>query len=362
MERKKNDIETAKEPRQKVEKPAVSVSAKHRRPMSKTKKKLIIAIVSVVLVLAILAGVLIVNGVIKNRPPELEEIRGRLEKVITASGAVNDMFWGEGLATYPRIYSEGFSFKDVYGVGEDTQERNISGFVFDNADGRTIVAYHPWMYFIPKGQTNGIYYDFEKKAILDGKPDDDSYYRFAVRTGKPREGAEQNAYLAENLAEIYKGEYYYYDLADFDLNKVFFYNEKDDPNYDYVRTDSGYLSIEDMKLAAEKVYSQDYLTSLYESMFTGMTTGSAMLYARYYDYEDTESGTVSLVKYNKEKGYDLTDWVYDFSTMKMVEESNASFVTVEVERTDAADASRRETKKLYFALEDGQWYLDSPSF
>ena len=53
--------------------------------MSNTKKKLIIVIVSVVLVLAILAGVLITVNVIKNRPPELEEIRPRLEQVITAA-------------------------------------------------------------------------------------------------------------------------------------------------------------------------------------------------------------------------------------------------------------------------------------
>ena len=330
--------------------------------MTKTKKKLIIVIVSVILVLAILIGTLITVNVIKNRPPELDEIRARLETVILASGAVNDIFWGSGLATYPRIYSEGFSFKDTYGVGEDTQERNIQGFVFDNADGRTIVAYHPWMYFIPKGQTEGIYYDFEHNTILNGKPDDDSYYRFAVRTDKPQDGKEENSYLSENLAESFEGTYYYYSLDGFDLNGVFFYNEKDDLNYDYVKLDAGYLCVDDIKKAAEKVYSKDYLNSLYESMFTGVTTGTAILYARYYDYEDTESGEVSLVKNNRDKGYKLTDWTYDLDTMRMVEESNASFVTIEVERFATEDEGRRETAKLYFVLENGEWYLDSPSF
>ena len=330
--------------------------------MTKTKKKLIIVIVSVVLVLAILIGTLITVNVIKNRPPELDEIRARLETVILASGAVNDIFWGTGLATYPRIYSEGFSFKDTYGVGEDTQERNIQGFVFDNADGRTIVAYHPWMYFIPKGQTEGIYYDFEHNTILNGKPDDDSYYRFAVRTDKPQDGKEENSYLSENLAESFEGTYYYYSLDGFDLDGVFFYNEKDDLNYDYVKMDTGYLCVDDIKKVAEKVYSLDYLTSLYESMFTGVTTGTAILYARYYDYEDTENGTVSLVKNNRDKGYKLTDWTYDLDTMRMVEESNASFVTIEIERYATEDEIRRETAKLYFVLENGEWYLDSPSF
>ena len=120
--------------------------------------------------------------------------------------------------------------------------------------------------------------------------------------------------------------------------------------------------IEDIKKKAERVYAGDYLTSLYESMFTGMTTGTAMLYARYFDYEDTESGTVSLVKDNREKGYTLTAWTYDFSTMRMVKESNSTFVTVEVERYATEDASRRETAKLYFVKENGEWYLDSPSF
>ena len=335
---------------------------KNKRPMSKTKKKVIIVAISVALVLAILAGVIVTVSIIKNRPPELEEIRGRLEQVITDSTHINEMLWGKGLATYPRIFSESFSFKDSYGVGEDTQERNIQGIVFNAEDGRTIVAYHAWMYFIPKGQKDGIFYDFEHNTILSAKPDDDQYYRFAVRTEEPRAGESQNAYLSENLAEIYEGEYYYYDLSEFDLNKVFFYTEKDDKNYDFVRLDCGYLSISDMQVAAGKVYSADYLNSVYETLFTGVTTGSALLYPRYFDYEDTESGTVSLVKYNGDDGYKLTGWVYDFSTMEMVKESNAKFVTIQIERTDAADPNRRETAKLYFALENGQWYLDSPSF
>ena len=333
-----------------------------KRPMSKTKKKVLIVALCVVLVLAILATVLTVIAVISNRPPELEEVRGRFEELLTAAPAINVMLWGEGLPTYPRIYSEGFSFKDVYDPAPtEKNEKNISGFTFTAEDGRVIVAYRGWMFFIPEGESAGVYYDFEKNVTLAAKPDNSNYYRFAERVTSPRDGQEQNAYLAENLG----GEgVYYYTLADFDVSSVFFYTETDDEYYDYVKESSGYLTTDEMKLAAEKVYSTAYLSSVYESIFTGIIVegGSSMLYARYYDYEDTESGAVYLVKDNRYKGYELKDWTYDYATMEIVKKSNASFVTLEIDRYLTSDATVRERIKCTFAKENGTWYLDSPTF
>lgn len=332
-----------------------------RAPMSKTKKKVLTVAVCVLLVLAILAGVLITVAVINNRPPELAEVRARFEELLLAAPTVNEMLWGKGLPTYPRIYSEGFSFKDVYDPAPENNEKNISGFTFTAEDGRSIVAYRAWMFFIPAGESNGVYYDFERNVTLSAKPDDKNYYRFAERVTAPRDGQEQNAYLATNLG----GEgVYYYSLADFDLTAVFFYTENDDPDYDYVKENSGYLTTDQMKDAAGKVYSSAFLNSVYESIFTGVIVegGPGMLYARYYDYENTETGEVRLVKDNRDKGYDLKAWTYDFSTMAIVRKSNATFVTLQIDRYPTGNESARETVKFTFAKENGTWYLDSPTF
>ncbi|MBO5354897.1 MAG: hypothetical protein J6B09_02395 [Clostridia bacterium] len=327
----------------------------------KNKKKLIAVIVSVALVLIALIVTVVIVAVRKNRPPELEEVRGRFEEVLNASGEINEIFWGEGLPTYPRIYEEPFSFKDSYFNGETSEEKTIKGITFDDGNGRTIVAYRAWMFFIPDGQEDGIYYDFENNAVLAAKPNDD-FYRFAERVSAPREGATQNAYLAQNLG----GEgYYYYSLESYDIGSVFFYTESDDENYDFVRLDCGYLSVEDIKLAAAKVYSPSYLASVGESIFTGVIvsdTAGVLLWARYMDHEDSGSGEMSLVKYNKDKGLTLTDWVYDFSTMRIADGSNAAFVTVELERYPAGNEGAREVCTQRFALENGEWYLDSPSY
>lgn len=330
-------------------------------PMSKTKKKVLIVAVCVGLVLAILAAVLVTVALINNRAPKLEEVRPRFEELLLAAPAVNEMLWGEGLPTYPRIYSEGFSFKDTYDPVPEGNEKNIQGFTFTAEDGRTIVAYRAWMFFIPAGESSGVYYDFEKNVTLSAKPDDKNYYRFAERVNAPRDGQEANAYLAQHLG----GEgMYYYSLADFDLNAVFFYTESDDANYDYVKESSGFLTTDHIKDAAGKVYSSAFLNSVYESLFTGVVVegGSSMLYARYYDYEDLESGTNALVKDNRDKGYELKNWTYDFSTMEIVRKSNATFVTLQLDRYLTGDSAVRETVKVAFVKENGQWFLDSPTF
>ncbi|MBQ9098089.1 MAG: hypothetical protein IJY50_01510 [Clostridia bacterium] len=317
----------------------------------KNKKKLIAVIVSVVLVLAILASVLIVRAVLNNRPPDLESVRGRFTELLLAAGEVNDILWGKGLATYPRVYEEVFTFKVT--TQYDGEEKTMSGirYLTDDPILSAVVAYR---YYIAVSEDSGIVYrDFQNgETILAGKPD--SYYRYARRTAE-KEGDDYIHHDAE------KG-LYYYALTDFDPDAVFVYDEKDEPYYDFVRTDSGYLTTEDIKEKAAAVYSPGYLASVYESLFTGIATGQGTLFARYMDHENTEDGTVYLVKYNKDDGYDLTKWVYDFSTMQMVDESNAKFVTLQIERYEQGNEANRVTVTHQFALENGQWYLDSPSF
>ena len=334
-----------------------------RRMSAANRKRVIAAVVSVVLVLVILATVLIVSAVQNNRAPELATVRERYIQLLTSAPAINEILWGEGLPTYERVYSNGFSFKDAYGEGEGRTEKNISGFVVETEEFGDIVAYHPWMYFIPPGEDEGIFYDFEHNVTLSAKPDDDSYYRFAVREEKAREGETPNAYLAENLKT--ETTYYYYDLADFDIDSLFIYTEKDEPYYDYVKESCGFLYVDDIKAAAAKIYSADMMTAINEGILTGVTVSErpgGTLYPRYMDYENTEIGEVYLVKFNQDNGYELTDWVYDFDTMAIQRGSKKKTVRLSVERYPVGKENERTTKTFTFVLENGEWYLDAPSY
>ena len=39
-----------------------------------------------------------------SKPPEYSEIEARFKELVEASYAINDIFFGEGLATYERVY------------------------------------------------------------------------------------------------------------------------------------------------------------------------------------------------------------------------------------------------------------------
>ncbi|MBO5327237.1 MAG: hypothetical protein J6A84_03845 [Clostridia bacterium] len=326
----------------------------------KNKKKLIAVIVSVAVVLIALIVTVIVVSVRKNRAPALETVRGRFEQVLGASGEINEIFWGKGLPTYPRVYEEVATLRASYGE----QTKKLAAYTRNDERYGTVVIYKYWLYFSPSGgevDNDEIFYDFEKGAIIQtGKPDDAHNYRFAVRSETPIEGKTPNEFLASSM-DTGDQTYYYYSIDDYDVDRVFIYQDTDDENYDFVRLDCGYLTVDDIKLAAEKVYSPSYLASVNESLFTGMTTGSAMLYARYVDQEDADSGSTALVKYNKDKGLVLTEWVYDFSTMRIVD-GNATFVTVELDRYPVGNEGARERSTQRFSLENGEWYLDSPSY
>ena len=338
--------------------------------LDSTGKIFVAAIVAVILALAVLLTFVLVNAFRPDPPPSLDDkignteetVRQRLTYLLSNTQEINDVLWGKGLPTYERVYSTGFSFKDSYGDGENKQEKNISGFVVDTSKYGTVVAYHAWLYFIPKDQDSGIYYDFENNVTLSKAPDDDSYYRFAVRVTEKREGEAQNTYLAENLKT--DETYYYYDLADFDVNSLFIYTEKDELYYDYVVDNKDYLLVQDIRKEAQKYYSAEMLAIIEESILTGITVSegsNGTLYPRYMDYEDTDTGLVYLMKYNQDDGAELKNWVYDFDTMQIVS-GKSSTVKVSVERYPEGKAEERAARTFTFVLENGNWYLDAASY
>ena len=138
-----------------------------------------------------------------------------------------------------------------------------------------------------------------------------------------------------------------------DRKMVYFVDKES--GYDRVMENSAFLSIDEMKMASEKVFSSDYLSELYESAFDGIMTGDTSAYVRFYDngewlYQNTNA-----------TDFGLSERIYDYSTMKIVEPSTGDYVNVLIESYSLGDPTVREVS-LSFVYENGNWYLDSPTY
>ena len=79
--------------------------------------------------------------------------------------------------------------------------------------------------------------------------------------------------------------------------------------YYRVNESSSYITIDAIKEAAEKVYSKDYLSALYETAFDGVMTGNDSAYLRFYD--DGEWLYQNILA----NDFELCERIYDYSTM-----------------------------------------------
>ena len=125
--------------------------------------------------------------------------------------------------------------------------------------------------------------------------------------------------------------------------------------YDRLSENSQYITIDAMKTEAEKIYSKEYIAALYEGAFDGVLTGNTGAYLRFYDD--------GKYLYQNSTLYDFTvnERIYDYSTMKIIEPSSADYINVKVESYSLASKERIEIT-LSFTFENGDWYLDSPTY
>lgn len=134
------------------------------------------------------------------------------------------------------------------------------------------------------------------------------------------------------------------------------YDEKTFDGYEYVRDDCKYQTVEQIKMSAQKIYTKAYLDNIYGQIFDGYMIDEQNITAAKY-VENT-------------KGFfcyafddDMVDkLIYDHTTMKIIKPSRANYVNVEVKAHKEGDSSNIFTIKVSFALQDGEWYLNSPSF
>jgi hypothetical protein len=258
------------------------------------------------------------------KAPEFFEIEGRLRELIDASYEINDIFFGYGLPVYERVYETSKTIVD-----EKTETLFYYYEINDKELGRVIKYRSSWS-------------------------DPFSYVQVVKEKDESRtlifENGKVFAYALENYVEPH------YD---------FYYSNNDPEDYDYITAECKYQSIGQIKAAAEKVYSKDYLESLYEYQFDGTVVKSGETLtsstARYMEYED-EDGIVTLMMSNTYEPLVTEKRIYDFSTAKIVRPKRKDFVTISIDSYLESRPDERLNVKLTMILQDGVWMLDSGTY
>ncbi len=288
-----------------------------------------IKLVSLLLVLALCAPCFASCS----QPPELESVKQTFIDLIEASVEVNEIFFGEGLPTYPRLEGDG---NLIYNEAYKTY------YMFIDDGDRLIVKYQ-----LPGGE-----------------------WKFAEKRSEDP-GRE----------EIYKdGDgNFYYEIEFDDSDYKYVYDENSPENYDYIRLDCGYQNIQSIQKLAEKVYSTAYLKGeewkegdlayggVYSTIFDGMSLGTEIVYARYIN-DDSNDGFF-LLKSNTFEPYFEEHTTYIYDTMKIIKPSQADLVNIEITANgryidfDSLEIKHGEhTVTLRFVLENGEWRLDTPTY
>lgn len=265
------------------------------------------------------------------RVPDIEEIRGRLSELIEASYEVNVLLFGEGPATYERVYDPKASLK--FYKNKETEETFYYYYIEDGEVGK-ILAYRE------KAYGN----DFSYLLVTE----------------------KSDAKEAEKLVYTDEKEGLYYFSIEYEEKEAEFYYDADFPkDYDVVRLDEKYLNIDMIKKSAEKVYSKAYLDSIYETLFTGVListeTSDGLITARYIEYED-KNGVLWFMESNTYEPLVSEKRIFDVSTATIARGSKARRVRIDIESYLESKPEERMTVTINLALENGVWYLDNGTY
>ena len=130
-------------------------------------------------------------------------------------------------------------------------------------------------------------------------------------------------------------------------------------DYNIVSSNAKYHSIEEIKQAAQKVYSKSLLEeSVYPSVFDGLMVSDAGSGAHYAAARYIEDNKDLYILIEKEDAFHPTPLVYDYSTMKIIRPSNAEQVLVTMNAWEEDQPDRVFEMRLILINEDGIWLLN----
>lgn len=292
-------------------------------------------IIIILVVVAILAAAAVL--IFGSKPPKYEEVEERFKELIEASYDINTVLFGTGLPVDERIYDPRSNQKVYELTGEGGEKSHVYYYYIDDDDYGKVLWYSRFI---------------DKKRV-------ESYLQVLTTEDTSRE----LRYFDEE-----KG-WYYYDTDYTPPEVKRYYTISDPDDYDYVSDSSSYHSIEQIKAAAEQVYSMDYLESIYETLFTGADNSDEnvnldVLSARYIEYLPTESASSAayLMQSNKYPPLVTEKRIFDFSTAKVVRPGSKNLVNIEVETYLESSPENRLTVRVTMVKQDGVWYLDSGTY
>ena len=249
--------------------------------------------------------------------PKLEDVKSTFTQLIEESLEVNEIIFGEGLS--------------VYGDMSYDEEHGIYYSIFYTKEHGKLCAY----------------YDKNKGE----------YVTLAFEDG------------AEDITLVTPIDYEYTDFNS-ELPEAFL-----PADYYFVRTDEVATSASEIAELAAKVYSEDYLADVFETLMGGLDESAVIIdedfIPRYKEISDVESGKKYLVKASAKTCPPITLEVreYDLDSMTITKNSRKNFVSVEINSygtyvdMDAGEIKTGwSTVTLSFVKQNGEWRLDTPTY
>ena len=336
------------------------------------------------------------------RVPEFEEIEDELATLIEQSYEINEMFFGEGLPTYERVSDPRNNMKTLR-----TPDGSRVTYYYELSDEelgrvfayRTVTMTYSFAQILdaPDDTREAIYADEEAgvyayaidythektsddkvETIKDEEAGKLTYYYELTDETLGRVVAHRTSDLGYTYAQVLKSpdetrtavsaadaaRAYAYVVPYTEKTYELYYTDTDPQDYDYVRADADYLSVAEMKEKAESVYSDDYLATVYQSLFEGISSEDENLKGldpRYYEHTD-DYGNVYLMKSNTYEPLIREKRIYDLSTAEIVRPKRKNFVTISLESYLESTPDARQTVKLTLILQDNGWRLDRATF
>ena len=313
------------------------------------KISLVKKIIILVLALALLVGSIFIIRLF-SAPPKYEEIDARFQELIELSYEANTIMFGDGLPIYPHV-SDPKSSTSVIHTGEFTT----------NADGDEKERLIYYYYAIDEKHTVVAHRDSYLEDYAYALVSDKQLSADELRATFPVPEGDKSEYYAEIYADATKKQFCY-SIPYTETKYEYYYTSTDDEGYDYVKLDSGYQSISDLKETIESAYSLDYTNSIYPMLFDGMVSGNAVLPARYAE-TTASNGAMMLAQSNTYDPMKVERRVYLFETAKInVLSSSKNLVRISVDTYLPSAPDKIVTREITLVYQRGNWFLNNPTF
>lgn len=144
-----------------------------------------------------------------------------------------------------------------------------------------------------------------------------------------------------------------------DYNRLYGTKNTDLIAYEMVSEYAKYQSADEIREAAEKIYTDACLKSIYTYLFDGISisdsmSGIATEKAKY------DIGSETFGQSREDESLLTGMRIYDYSTMKIIKPSNAEVFRITIDSWMENTPAAIQKSELAFALgEDGLWYLDT---